>query len=494
MEYSHNNRYRKMRQISLFLFILSFSLLLSGCTLNGERKVIKSRNSKTYSCEPASFRTERLAEWENLRYGMFIAFGMSTFTLDEYDKGNLPSSTYAPKDLDVRQWIITAKQAGMKYAVLSAKHVAGHCLWDSEGYDYDVATSKDKTDVVAEFMAACKTEGIKPGIYYCVLDRHNEENKDISFERPISDKYFSLIKHHLTELHTRYPDIYEQWIDIPTKLTSQQRWELYLLVKKLNPECFVLMNQGYKNAVAVPQESWPTDLLNCERNMPPSTGHNSIKFMDDKTYYLPVEVCDTIGSRWYWAPNDPPKSIELLYQYYLACVQRHANLLLCVPVDNTGKIPKEYVDALKKLKEVIDNPSVVSNTEVPVSFKCVARCSNIRENNFGRFSPFGAVDGDMQTRWATDDNLSQYWIEIDLGDIIIFDRVRIDEFENNILEFEMLYKKDKRWQPFLNGTTIGKQWTKIFEPIAAQHVRLNILSAKKGPSIKELQLYSPARK
>lgn len=70
----------------------------------------------------------------------------------------------------------------MRYAVLTAKHTLGHCLWDSGDYDYDVATSTDKTDVVAEFMAACKAECIKPGIYYCVLDIHNEGGTELKWK------------------------------------------------------------------------------------------------------------------------------------------------------------------------------------------------------------------------------------------------------------------------------------------------------------------------
>ncbi|MFH1740965.1 MAG: alpha-L-fucosidase, partial [bacterium] len=207
-------------------------------------------DDSTKSCEPASRRTKILADFESLRYGMFICFGMNTFTGHDYDEGLSPSTTYAPTELDVRQWVRVAKQAGMKYAVLTVKHMSGHCLWDSEKYDYDVATSSDKTDVVGEFIEACKTEGIQPGFYYCILDPRNEGGLD--WGGGINQEYFALIKHHLTELHTRHPGICEQWIDIPSKLSSDQRWELYRLVKRLSPDCLVLMNQGFRDGVEVP--------------------------------------------------------------------------------------------------------------------------------------------------------------------------------------------------------------------------------------------------
>ena len=67
---------------------------------------------------------EKLRKWESLKYGMFIHFGMSTFDECELPDGNSPSTKYAPSDLDVAQWIRVAKEAGMKYAVLTTKHVA----------------------------------------------------------------------------------------------------------------------------------------------------------------------------------------------------------------------------------------------------------------------------------------------------------------------------------------------------------------------------------
>src|SRR5437867_2534051 len=75
-------------------------------------------------------------DWRSLQYGMFIHFGTATFTgrANENDPRNAaaPSTLYAPTTIDADQWIRVAKDAGMKYAVLTAKHTAGHCLWDSK--------------------------------------------------------------------------------------------------------------------------------------------------------------------------------------------------------------------------------------------------------------------------------------------------------------------------------------------------------------------------
>jgi alpha-L-fucosidase len=61
----------------------------------------------------------------------------------------------------------------MKYAVLTTKHVAGHCLWPTKLNDYHVGTSGNKTDVVEAFVNACEKRGVLPGFYYCSWDNHN---------------------------------------------------------------------------------------------------------------------------------------------------------------------------------------------------------------------------------------------------------------------------------------------------------------------------------
>jgi alpha-L-fucosidase len=158
------------------------------------------------------------------------------------DIGHAPSESYAPTGLDVAGWIRTAKQAGMDCAVLTVKHEAGFCLWDADNYDYDVAGSPAKTDVVAQFMAACKAEGIKAGIHYSIPDAHNEGR--VMFKGPVSAEYFEFIKKQTKELHTKYPEIKVQVFDIASRLSKSQLLELRQTVKALNPSCAVLCEMG----------------------------------------------------------------------------------------------------------------------------------------------------------------------------------------------------------------------------------------------------------
>jgi alpha-L-fucosidase len=218
--------------------------------------------------------------WRELKYGMFIHYGMSTFDGEELSDGKTPVSSFKPTAQDVDQWVRVAKSAGMKYAVLTAKHVAGFCLWDSKvtwkgaEFAYDVGASPVKTDIVAEFMKACAKYGIVPGIYYCSMDRrHSYPEIEWTPTLPfISEEYFKLMQDHLTELHTSYPGIAIQWIDIPRHLTAAQRTTLYDRVRSLNPACMIEFNYGtesrdipgdYTMEVAA-KVTLPTDILNSE--------------------------------------------------------------------------------------------------------------------------------------------------------------------------------------------------------------------------------------
>lgn len=433
----------------------------------------------------AQAQTPELKAWESLKYGMFIHYGMSTFDQTEINEGKSAPSVYNPTNLDVRQWVHTAKRAGMKYAVLTAKHTAGFCLWPSG--DYDVTQSPVKTDVVGAFMAACKAEGIKPGIYYCIMDGHNEGG--VKWDAPVSDSYFALIEKHLTQLHTRYPGIFEQWLDIPGKLTPVQRRSLYDLVHKLSPHCLVLMNVSIwtKPGTTMPPGAWPTDLAVGERNAPPA-GHNPLMTVEGKTYYLPLEVCDTLEENWFWVRGDSPRSVRRLSRIWDATVGRRANLLLDVPPDTTGRIPANSVSRLMELKRWIDHPKPWPES---LTKGKTATASNVYHGD-PQWGPDRAVDDNDGSRWACDDDQHSAWLEVDLGLEQTFCEAYISEaFPNRVQSFELQRQVGSQWETFYRGKTIGADQQVRFKPVRAQKVRLNVLDSTVGPTIWEFQLFAP---
>lgn len=415
-------------------------------------------------------------EWEQLKYGMFIHFNMNTFAGAEYDNGKMPVESFNPSRLDVDQWIRTARDAGMKYAVLTAKHTGGFCLWDSKvkwkgkEYDYDIASSGYKKDIVAQFMESCSNYHIKPALYYCLWDDHNE---------PVSSKeeYFRLTRDHITELVTRYKGLTELWIDIPSRLTPVQRKELYSIVKKYQPDCLVTCNNGFTDGSVL--SNFPADITNGERTLPPVTGHEPVREINGTKYYIPMEVCQTINQNWFWMPGDVTKSVRTLYYWYSETIKRRASFLLDVPPDLSGCIPETLVERLRELKVVIDDPGKMPPLQTLTGYKTV-KASSLFDGRV-EYLPEYAVDEDPNTRWLAQSSDTLPTLTVDLGAIERFNTVNITEpYSSHIQAFEIQYLVEGEWKTLFKGTSIDSKFTKQFAPVESSKVRMVITKFKTG--------------
>lgn len=297
----------------------------------------------------------QLKSWEKLGYGMFIHFGMSTFVQDELPDGSHPAETYAPDRLDVDQWIRVAAEAGMRYAVLTTKHVAGHCLWPTELTDYSVKNSANTTDVVGAFVAACRSNGVLPGFYYCSWDNHNRfgSRTPSDGDGPFTTSTYQTFQTaQITELLTRYGNIAEMWVDIPGVLGRGYRTFLYNHIASLQPGAVIMMNSGISTQETYDIEyAWPSDIIAIERSLPVEAGYQKTREIEGKEYYMPGEVCDPVGKEWFWVEGDKPRSDDELLKQFRACKDRGVNLLLDVPPDKHGVIPDETVQALMRLRK-----------------------------------------------------------------------------------------------------------------------------------------------
>lgn len=322
---------------------------------------------------------EQLRQWESLRYGMFIHFGMSTYVGNELPDGKAPGSAYAPDKLDVDQWISVARDAGMKYAVLTTKHVAGHCLWPSKHTTYTVANSGNNTDVVEQFVKACEKRGVLPGFYYCSWDNHNRfgsrtpsdpntlwefgMSRFAELERRTSTQpsaplpayttsiYQGFQTMQITELLTQYGAVAETWIDIPGVLGRGYREYLYNTIARLQPQTVIMMNSGISSGESYPVDyAWPSDIIAIERRLPPGKGHEKWRTIEGRRCYMPGEVCDPIGRDWFFTPDDKPRPDDALLAILQSCLDRGVNLLLDVPPNKHGLIPDMHVQALQRLR------------------------------------------------------------------------------------------------------------------------------------------------
>ncbi len=323
----------------------------------------KNINKGVYS--PATTRTESTVKWEKLRFGAFVHFNDNTFFGKEICKNTDPG-LFNPAEINFDDMMKTFSEAGIRYAVLTTRHTSGFCLWDSRATAFDVAASPFRKDVVKLFTVACKKYNIKPCFYYCLWgDRDwnpagwnpliREELKNMSPGE--------VIKTQISELSENYGDIFEFWLDMycwcDTSLSVQ---EIYDLIKSKNQNTIVHFNQHVQDGSEI--KYFPTDILNGEERIPPAEGHNFLRDVNGKTYYLPFEYeitsqrCDSIslgnglmkGSVWFTYSGSQFYPVDSLFKYISQSFARGgSNILLSTAPDKTGSFRAADRDSLIKL-------------------------------------------------------------------------------------------------------------------------------------------------
>lgn len=310
---------------------------------------------------------EQLKDFQSWKYGMFIHWGMSFFDGKELSAGE-PIETYAPTDLNVDQWISVARDAGMNYAVLTAKHVAGHALWPSRYGDYSVKNSADKTDVVGEYVKACRSKGLKAGLYYCAWDntnlfgmKHTKDWNEYALGMTTTNSaYRDFMWNQVEELITDYNPDY-LWVDMPKVLPLDDRFKLYYRAVELKPDLIFAYNHSCQNGSTFdPTFAWPSDIMTLERTIPNAySGHGDRSYYDWKeilgeTYFIPGEMYDTIGRQWFFHDDDPVRSDADLLGMYLTSTGRGVNFLLNCPPDRRGLMPEPWIGGLQRLRKNLD--------------------------------------------------------------------------------------------------------------------------------------------
>ncbi|MBN2021840.1 MAG: alpha-L-fucosidase [Pirellulales bacterium] len=495
--------------------LVSLLIGLAASALRGDEPASKTPGDapKTIAAATAGVATEptpAIRAWEDLKFGMFVHFGLSTFVGDQFGRTPAKSTDYAPTALDVDQWARTARDTGMKYMVLTVKHHYGHALWPSKHSDFTVATSGNKTDVVEKFVEACRKHGLKPGFYYSLgWDSHHMPKRT-------PEQYERFVLDQMTELLTQYGPITVLWCDIPWDMgpdTPGALGRLYAHCKSLQPDCLILHNQGFvdgsqvhkreptyfgKSVSKPPVPIWPKDVNNGELIYPPAEGHNPRIAFEGRQYYIPNEVCTMMGQRrWFWGAEDDVRPARQLVEIHRRSVGRKANLLLNAWPDRSGRIPPETVQRLMDLARLIEHPELVEDSLVvdrPVT------ASNVYHNDADKWGPNRAVDMDVTvetgTRWATDDDVKTAWLEVDLGGPKTFARATASEYLDAVRAFELQVPDGQGgWRTIHRGQTIGGPGIDVsFPPVTADRVRLSIIDSTGGPTLWDFAVYPTGKR
>jgi len=224
------------------------------------------------------------------------------------------------------------------------------------------------------------------------------------------------------------------------------------------------------------------------RGGPFKPGSYGVSTRKGNTIYL--HVMDWFGD-WVKLPPLPRKVLRSRVLSGGKAEIRQSESNLQVSVLEPDRQPIDTIVALELDGPALDVPAREVPEPVSLTTKARATASNVFQNQ-PEYGPDKAVDGQSDTRWATDAGLKSAWLEVDLGKPVTFSRARISEaFPNRVQKFELQYFEGTAWRTFLTGTTIGKSWSRNFPPVTAQRVRLNILEATDGPTIWEFSLFAP---
>ena len=303
-----------------------------------------------------STETDRAAWFRNARFGMFIHWGLYSITARDmwyYSHEKVPKKKYEklftrfnPVDYNPSQWAELAKDAGMKYAVITTKHHDGFCLFDSKLTNFKITNIPYGKDLIKPWVEAFRGVGLKVGFYYSLLDWHHphytldifhpqRDDEEAKAEKRDWSQYVSYLHGQLRELLTNYGKIDILWSDNSYEGKRAKEWkaeEIVRMAREINPEILINNRLGLLEDFTTPENHVPDESLK-EENKP-------------RTW----ESCVTIGQSWGYYRQDPKnKSTTRLIRMLVDIVSKDGNLLLNIGPTPRGRIQDEFVTNLGEI-------------------------------------------------------------------------------------------------------------------------------------------------
>jgi alpha-L-fucosidase len=298
---------------------------------------------------------DRLAWWREARFGMFVHWGVYAVAAGEWNgrpvpgvgewimhTARIPAAEYEtlpprfnPVRFDARTWTKLAREAGMKYLVITSKHHDGFCMFDSKQTAYDIVDATPfRRDVLAELSSACREDGIRLGFYYSILDWHHPDSRGERFPA-----YVRYLHAQVRELLTNYGDVAVMWFDGEwiDEWTAAHGDELYRLCLELQPRVIVNNRVGKGRSGMGNERTSAGDFGTPEQEIP----NRGIPGYD-------WETCMTMNDTWgYRSADQNWKSPAELTRQLIEVVSKGGNFLLNVGPTAEGLIPQPSVERLK---------------------------------------------------------------------------------------------------------------------------------------------------
>ena len=323
--------------------------------------------NKSFS-QQAQLKTSKiiLDDFMSKRFGMFIHWGPVTLRgqdiswsrgrqieKDDYDS---LYKEFNPVLFNADNWVKAAKDAGMKYLCITAKHHDGFCLWPSKYSRHTIAYTPFKKDVVGALSESCKKYGIKFCIYYSVLDWYNPDypmhSPDDKEPDPKSNmsKYIVCMKNQLRELISQYHP-YMMWFDgaWESPWTNDMAMDMYAYLKSLDKN-LIINNRLGKEVAGLDNKKIDQSKMIGDYDTPEQTvGRMNME--------MPWESCITICKNWAWVPDDKMKTLKECLQLLVKAAGGNGNLLLNVSPMLDGRMEARQIERLHQIGEWMDKYS-----------------------------------------------------------------------------------------------------------------------------------------
>jgi alpha-L-fucosidase len=404
-----------------------------------------------------------------MEMNLFCHFGPNTFTGLEWGDGTEAEDLFNPSDLDCRQWAATAKAAGFKGIIITAKHHDGFCLWPNPESLHTVAQSSwrgGQGDVLKDLSEACREYGLKFGVYISPWDRN-----DPAYGSPAyNEKYIRTLQ----SVHDgRYGPVFEQWFDGacgegPNGKRQEYDWPAFHeAVWALSPDAILFSDvgpgcrwMGNERGVAG-ETNWSR--LDVEGFTPGAGAPPRDTLARGNVFgkqWIPGEIDVSIRPGWFWreSENAQVKSVEQLADIWLTSVGRNALLLLNVPPDTRGRIHE--IDSTRLMEFRAWREKVLGVN--------LAADAGIRKRARGSI-------WEMTLPQARTVNYVQLQEEIALGQRISGFRVEVENAGG--------------WRTIAEGTTIGYKRILPVASVTARKVRVTITASLARPVLKDIALY-----
>jgi alpha-L-fucosidase len=322
-------------------------------------------------------RRDRTRWFLSDRFGMFIHWGLYAIPArGEWVKSveKISNEDYQeyfeefnPTNFHPEAWAKIAKAAGMKYAVFTAKHHDGFCLFDSQLTDYKSTNTRAKRDLVREYVEAFRGEGLKVGLYYSLLDWHHaqypaygdmfhpmRDNEAYKGQAHNFSEYLDYFHGQVIELLTHYGKLDILWFDFSYPGMTGETWratELVNKVRSLQPHILIdnrlgASGEGNNKFGTKNPEVFAGDFA-CPEQIIPAEG-----LVDEDKQSVPWEACLTLNKNWgYCAADRDYKSPRQVIRALVECVSKNGNMLLNVGPNAKGEIPVESERILAEVGE-----------------------------------------------------------------------------------------------------------------------------------------------